>query len=98
MESNIGCNSMATTNESDGSIVLEIARRLMAVALVFTGLYLAAFGNSWGPIVFEMLAASEIGTWLELIVPFLPMVFIGFGAALFASGRRAGGKIRTPII
>ena len=90
---------MATTNESDGSTVLEIARRLMAVALVFTGLYLAAFGNSWGPIVFEMLPASEIGTWLELIVPFLPMVFIGFGAALFGSrhrSRKTRRNLRTP--
>ncbi len=64
--------------------MLKIAKTLIAVAMVLTGLYMAVFGNSWGPIAFELLAGSEIGAWLELIVPFLPMVFIGFGAALFA--------------
>ena len=64
--------------------MLKIAKTLIAVAMVLTGLYMAIFGNSWGPIAFELLAGSEIGAWLELIVPFLPMVFIGFGAALFA--------------
>ena len=70
-------------------MILKFARTLIAVAMVSMGLYLAVFGNFWGPLVFELLPASEIGTWLELIVPFLPMVFIGFGAALFASRRRA---------
>jgi hypothetical protein len=79
---------MAMVNQSDSNPIVESARLLIAVALVLTGLYLAAFGNSWGPIVFELLPASEIGSWLELIVPFLPMVFIGFGAALFASRHR----------
>lgn len=79
---------MATANQSDSNPVLEIARRLIAVALVLIGLYLAVFGNSWGPLIFELLPASEIGTWLELIVPFLPMVFIGFAAALFTTRHR----------
>lgn len=68
--------------------MLKLAKPLIAAAMVLIGLYLAAFGNSWGPRVFELLPASEIGSWLELIVPFLPMVFIGFGAALFVSHRR----------
>jgi len=79
---------MAIANQSDSNSILEAARLLIAAALVLTGLYLAAFGNSWAPIVLELLPASELGAWLELIVPFLPMVFIGFGAALFASHRR----------
>ncbi len=80
---------MAIANESDSNPVFQFARLFIAAALVLMGLYLAVFGNSWGPLVFELLPASEIGTWLELIVPFLPMVFIGFGAALYASRRRA---------
>ncbi len=80
---------MAMANKSDSNPLLEFARSLIAATLVLMGLYLAVFGNSWGPLVFELLPASEIGTWLELIVPFLPMVFIGFGAALYASRRRA---------
>jgi hypothetical protein len=77
---------MTTTNQSDGNSAIELARRLIAVALVLAGLYLAAFGNAWAPIAFELLAGSEIGAWLELIVPFLPMAFIGCGIALFATG------------
>ena len=91
-------NSMAIANQSDSKPILESARLHVAVALVLFGLYLAAFGNSWGPIVFEMLPASEIGTWLELIVPFLPMVFIGFGATLFGlchRSRKTRRKLRT---
>ena len=80
---------MAIANQPDSASLLELARLLIAAALVLMGLYLAVFGNSWGSLVFELLPASEIGTWLELIVPFLPMVFIGFGAALFTSRRRA---------
>jgi hypothetical protein len=33
---------------------------------------------------------SEIGAWVELIVPFLPMVFIGLGAVLFVPRRNRG--------
>ncbi len=64
--------------------MLKIAKPLIAVVMVLTGLYVVVFGNSWAPIAFELLAGSEIGAWLELVVPFLPMVFIGLGAVLFA--------------
>ncbi len=69
-------------------MILKFAKTLIAVAMVLTGLYMAVFGNSWGPRTFELLPASEVGLWLELIVPFLPMVFIGFGAALYVSRNR----------
>jgi hypothetical protein len=65
---------MAIANQSDSNSILEAARLFIAVALVLIGLYLATFGNSWAPIVLELLPASELGAWLELIVPFLPMV------------------------
>lgn len=68
--------------------MLSFAERLAAVAMILTGLYLAVFGSSWGPIAFEFLERSEVGLWIELIVPFLPMVFIGFGAVLFVSARK----------
>ncbi len=82
---------MATANRSDSIPIPESARLLIAVALVLMGLYLAAFGNSWVPLVLELLPASEFGAWLELIVPFLPMLFIGFAAVLFASCRASYG-------
>jgi len=66
----------------------HISKSLIAAALILIGLYLAAFGNAWGPIVFNYLPATELGSWLELVVPFLPMLFIGSGAALFVSPRR----------
>ena len=80
---------MAMADRSYSNPILESARLLIAVALILMGLYLAAFGNSWVPLVLELLPASEFGAWLELIVPFLPMLFIGFGAALFTSHRQA---------
>ena len=61
----------------------KLTKLLIAVALVSTGLYLAVFGNSWGPFFFERLEVTEIGLWIELVIPFLPMVFIGLGAILF---------------
>jgi len=63
--------------------MVSSAKIIAAIALVLTGLYLALFGNAWGPQVFELLPDSEIGSWVELIVPFLPMAFIGAGAALY---------------
>ena len=74
---------MTIANPSDNNSILKVSRLLIAVALVLTGLYLAVFGNSWGPLVFALLPDSELGAWVELIVPFLPMAFIGLGAAIF---------------
>ena len=65
---------MANSNQSPGNTKLQSAQLLVAVALVMMGLYLAAFGNAWAPIVLKRLPDSGIGAWLELIVPFLPMV------------------------
>ena len=61
-----------------------ISRRIIVIALVAAGFGLAVFGNAWGPLVFDWLPKSELGAWLELIVPFLPMLFIGLGAVVFA--------------
>ncbi len=63
--------------------MLKYAKPSIAAALVLAGLYLIAFGNSWAPIAFALLPETELGTWLELLVPFLPMPFVGLGAALF---------------
>ena len=65
------------------------AKKLSAAAMVLAGLYLITFGSTWGPWLFERLETTEFGLWLRLIVPFLPMLFIGLGAALFVSGRRS---------
>ncbi len=68
--------------------MLRLARLSVAVVLILTGLYLAIFGDAWGPRTFELLSDSTPGEWLGLIVPFLPMAVIGLGAALFGSSHR----------
>jgi len=68
-------------------MIFRLAKTFIAVTMIVTGLYLIVFGNAWGPCVFELLPDSEFGFWMELIVPFLPMVFIGSGAALYVSRR-----------
>lgn len=69
--------------------MLEWAKPAIAAALVAAGLWLAAFGNAWAPGAFALLPASELGAWLELLVPFLPLLPIGLGAALFVRGKPA---------
>jgi hypothetical protein len=61
---------------------------LLAAVLVLVGLYLIAFGHQWAPHALEYLPDTEFGFWVELIVPFLPMAFIGTGAALCVCGNR----------
>lgn len=67
--------------------MLKLCKMLIAGILVATGLHLFLFGDTWAPTALELLAGSEIGAWLELLVPFLPMLCIGLGAALFVSNR-----------
>ncbi len=69
-------------------MMLKFAKPIVAIVLLLTGLYLVVFGNAWAPFAFELLEGSEAGAWLELLVPFLPMLIIASGAALFASRRR----------
>jgi len=68
--------------------MFKFAKLLAAVVLILTGLFLAMFGNTWGPLTFEFLSDSELGEWVGLIVPFTPMAFIGSGAVLIASRHR----------
>ena len=73
--------------------MLELAKPSIALALVAAGLWSAAFGNAWAPGAFKLLPASELGAWLELLVPFLPMLLIGLGAVLFV---RVKASRKTP--
>ena len=59
-----------------------------AIVMVLLGAYLLVFGNAWAPLVFELLSGSAFGAWVELVVPLVPMVFIGGGAVLIGSRRR----------
>ena len=69
-------------------MILRLAVILVSVLLAMMGAYLFAFGGTWAPLALEILPDTEFGFWLELIVPFLPMAFIGFAAVLFVSGQR----------
>jgi hypothetical protein len=59
------------------------AKALFGSALVVSGLVLIVFGNAWAPAAFDLLPDSEMGLWLELFVPFLPMALIGIGAVIY---------------
>ncbi len=66
----------------------KVLSSLLSGVLVLIGLYLFAFGQVWAPAALDFLPDTEIGFWIELIVPFLPMAFIASGAALSVSLRR----------
>jgi len=62
-------------------------RAACAAALVVAGLGLFAFGSAWAHFALELLPDSPAGLWLELVVPFTPMLFVAAGAVLFVAGR-----------
>ena len=53
--------------------------------MVPAGLGLFAFGNLSALAVLELLPDTPAGFWLEPVVSFLPMVFVG-GAAMMLAG------------
>jgi len=63
-------------------------RALVAILLVATGLSMFAFGQVWAPAALRWLPDTGAGPWLELFVPFLPMVLIIAGAVLYRPRRR----------
>jgi hypothetical protein len=67
--------------------MLKFVTSLLSAVLVLIGLYLFAFGDTWASAVLEFLPDTKAGMWIELVVPFIPMVFIACGAVLFASRR-----------
>lgn len=67
---------------------MKLLRALSATLCVLIGIFLFAFGSSWAPQALRLLPDTPVGSWIELIVPFLPMVFVGTGAAILVSVRR----------
>jgi hypothetical protein len=57
------------------------------VAAVAVGLVAIAFGSLWAPDTLELFASSSIGRALEILVPFLPIFLIMFGAFLLVKSR-----------
>ncbi len=84
----VGVETSAENYQYDYRVILANLMRLVAAAMILTGLLMVIFGNAWGAPVFELLAGSEIGLWLEHLVPFLPIAVIGSGAALFFRATR----------
>jgi hypothetical protein len=68
--------------------VTRLLRNALSALLVLAGLALFAFGSAWAPAALAFLPDSPAGYWLELVVPFLPMLFIGGGALVFAGFRK----------
>lgn len=63
-------------------------RTVLSMLMVLAGLGMFACGSLWAPVMLELVPETATGLWLELIVPFLPMVFVGGGALLFVGPRR----------
>lgn len=72
----------------DNASLRDKALRIAAFALIAAGVILTVFGGSWAPAMLGFLAASKTGAWIELIVPFAPLVLIAFGVALLPLSRR----------
>jgi hypothetical protein len=64
-----------------GSFIL-ISKRLIAAAFISFGMFLIAYGDWWAPWFLSILEVIPGGKWLELILPFLPMVVIGVGVVM----------------
>ena len=62
--------------------MFRFVQALFGCALVLSGLVLIVFGNAWAPTAFDLLPDSEMGLWLELFVPFLPIALIGIGVVM----------------
>ena len=67
---------------------MKTIRAALSGLLVLTGLGLFALGHTWAPLALGILPDTPAGYWLELIVPFLPMLFVGSGALIYVGNRR----------
>ena len=67
---------------------MKTIRAALSGLLILTGLGLFALGHTWAPLALEILPDTPAGYWLELIVPFLPMLFVGGGALVFVGDLR----------
>ena len=63
-------------------------RVTVATSLILVGFGMFALGHTWAPRALELLPDTPPGFWLELIVPFLPMAFVGAGALLLVGARQ----------
>jgi len=62
--------------------------RVAAFSLIAAGALLTIFGGAWAPTVLDFLAGSKTGAWIELVLPFGPLVLVACGAALLPLSRR----------
>ena len=67
---------------------MSTVRALLAALFVGFGLSMLVLGHTWAPLALEILPDTPTGYWLELIVPFLPLLFVGLGALIYAGNRR----------
>lgn len=67
--------------------MLTIARKVIAVVMIVTGLLMIVLGDSWGSAAFNLLPDSEVQEWLSLVTPFLPVFLMGVGAAAYVERR-----------
>ena len=66
------------------------------IAAITLGCLAITFGSLWASGTLEFFAASPIGRAFELVVPFLPILLIAFGAFLLIKSRRSSGGVSRP--
>ncbi len=71
-------------------VEVRVAQRALEVAgaaAVLVGVLAIAFGSVWASEALGLSPDNTIGSLLDLIVPFLPILLIMFGAFLLAKSR-----------
>jgi len=69
--------------------------RIAAFSLIAAGVSLTVFGGAWAPTVLDCLAGSTSGAWIELVVPFGPLVIVACGAALLPISRCQAHRVSS---
>lgn len=79
-----GCRSLAWGKKRGWLSTI----RPTVVLFWISGIILIAFGNLWAPAVLRLLPANALGGWIELFVPFLPLIPV-LTAVMLSSGSGA---------
>ena len=72
---------------SDASMI-QLALKITGAAAVIVGVLGIGFGSFWASETLQFFDSTTIGRALELLVPFLPISLIMFGAFLLVKSRQ----------
>ena len=67
---------------------MRITLLVFGVGAMLLGVMALSFGSTWAPDVLRFFADNESVRQFELIVPFLPILVIAFGALFVVKSKR----------